>query len=237
LRAISGDRAKFLFDLLSFRRQCAFGQAKQKAMKMAETRQLTRPDARKIGTRRGFDVFAENPSRPTLVSLRSKVIPLETNSDALIVIDEGTGEVLGQGSLGLIKRDRVDRARFIKVYEAGMKQFFQLSSSAASVLGVVYREVMENPNTDRVELNMFKVQRCGLKISDRTYQRSVRELLDKKFLYMSPSEGVYFINVNYVYNGDRFYTATVTDLDEPGRYHHQPLLIQQRVKEDQDGNG
>jgi hypothetical protein len=178
---------------------------------MAETKDLVKTDGLAIKKRRGFDVYSENPSRRPIVSMRSKVIPPEANSNTLVVIDEGSGEVFGHGSLGLIKRERVDRARFIKVYEKGMKEYFKLSSSAASVLGVVFREVMKNPNTDRVELNMFKVQRCGLKMSDRTYQRSVRELLDKKFLYMSPSEGVFFINVEYVYNGDRLYTAKVPD--------------------------
>jgi hypothetical protein len=32
---------------------------------------------------------------------------------------------------------------------------------AASILGVLYREVMENANAERVELNVFKVQKCG----------------------------------------------------------------------------
>jgi hypothetical protein len=72
-----------------------------------------------------------------------------------------------------------DRARLIKVYEAGMKEYFKRSSSAASVLGVVFRGVMENPNIDWIDRNMFKVQHCGLKISERTYQRSVRELQAK----------------------------------------------------------
>jgi len=191
---------------------------------------------KRIGTRRGFDVFAENPTREQQVSMRSKVIPLEANSGALVVVDGGTGEVLGKGSLGLIRRQKVDRARFIKVYEAGMKEWFKLSASATSVLGVVYREVMQNPRTDRVELNMFKVHRCGVKMSDRTYQRSVRELLDKEFLYMSPSEGVYFINCTYVYNGDRLYTASVTDLDESEQYVDELPLIDQKSVRVRDGD-
>ena len=34
-------------------------------------------------------------------------------------------------------------------------------------------------------------------INDRTYQRGVRELLEKEFLYRSPSDGVYFVNIKF----------------------------------------
>lgn len=184
---------------------------------MAEIQQLDKHSVKILGKRRGFEIFTENPSNPTFSS-RQKIIPIG-GGNKILAVDDGTKEVIGTGTLGFINRERADKTRFIKVYEEGMKKWFLLSSSATSVLGVVYKEVLDNPNTDRVELNMFKVQKCGLRISDRTYQRSVRELLDKNFLFMSPSESVYFINVNYIYNGNRLYMATITDLDEEGALH------------------
>ncbi|HEV3237899.1 MAG TPA: hypothetical protein VGZ25_12980 [Gemmataceae bacterium] len=39
-------------------------------------------------------------------------------------------------------------------------------------------------------------------ISDRTYQRGVRELLKKEFLFRSPIDRVFFVNIRFMFNGD-----------------------------------
>ena len=48
-----------------------------------------------------------------------------------------------------------------------------------------------------------KIGEAQLELSERTYQRGVRELLEKEFLFRSPSEGVFFVNIRYMFNGDR----------------------------------
>jgi hypothetical protein len=40
-------------------------------------------------------------------------------------------------------------------------------------------------------------------LTERTYHRGLRELLDRQFLFKSPIDGIYFINVKYMFNGDR----------------------------------
>jgi hypothetical protein len=36
-----------------------------------------------------------------------------------------------------------------------------------------------------------------------TFYRGLRELLDRKFLFRSPFDGMFFVNIRYVFNGDR----------------------------------
>ena len=40
-------------------------------------------------------------------------------------------------------------------------------------------------------------------LNERTFRRGLRELLEKEFLYRSTSDGVFFINIRFMFNGDR----------------------------------
>jgi len=59
----------------------------------------------------------------------------------------------------------------------------------------------EKPGTDKIELSQYFAQDRGL--NERTFRRGLRELLEKEFLYRSTSDGVFFINITYMFNGDR----------------------------------
>jgi hypothetical protein len=64
-------------------------------------------------------------------------------------------------------------------------------------------QLRERPNNDKVEMSFFRARKHNPALVDRTYQRGLRELLDRQFLYRSPSEGVFFVNIQYMFNGDR----------------------------------
>jgi hypothetical protein len=36
-----------------------------------------------------------------------------------------------------------------------------------------------------------------------TYRRGLRELLEKEFLFRSPNPGLFFVNIRFMFNGDR----------------------------------
>lgn len=40
-------------------------------------------------------------------------------------------------------------------------------------------------------------------LAERTYRRRLRELLDKEVIFRSPVEGVFFVNIRCMFNGDR----------------------------------
>jgi hypothetical protein len=52
----------------------------------------------------------------------------------------------------------------------------------------------------------------------------VRELLEKEFLYRSPSDGVYFVNIKFMFNGDRVAFVKSYHLKGASRQQELPLI-------------
>jgi hypothetical protein len=92
----------------------------------------------------------------------------------------------------------VDRTRFVKLFLTGLKAATGLSRAGMSVFELVYNAVRERPGQDTVQLSVLT---SGLKKT--TYYDGLRELLERQFLFRSPYDGTFFINVRYMFNGDR----------------------------------
>jgi hypothetical protein len=120
-----------------------------------------------------------------------------------MLVDGSTGEVLGRGGMGFWVEEEVDKGRFVKLFLDGIKQASGLSKAGIQVFELVYHQVRDNPGTDQIMLNRFMAQDHGMELSERTYHRGVRELLEKEFLFRSPSDGVFFVNIKFMFNGDR----------------------------------
>jgi hypothetical protein len=156
-----------------------------------------------LGEKRGLPVYTTNPSIPAQEDIsRSRRAQIGNDKKGLI-IHEGTGEILGSGGAVVYEWEEVDKERFVKLFLAGVKQAAELSKAGLAIFEVVYNLLRENPNSDKVELNLYVASDQIGDIAERTYQRGLRELLDKEFLYRSPSEGVFFVNIRYMFNGDR----------------------------------
>jgi hypothetical protein len=156
-----------------------------------------------LGEKRGLPVYNANPSIPAEEDIsRSRRAKLG-NDQRDLIIHEGSGEILGTGGAVVYEWEEVDKERFVKLFLAGVKQAAELSRPGLAIFEVVYNLVRENPNSDKVELNLYVASDQIGDIAERTYQRGLRELLDKEFLYRSPSDGVFFVNIRYMFNGDR----------------------------------
>ena len=62
-----------------------------------------------------------------------------------------------------------------------------------------------------------------MEMSERTYQRGLRELLENEFLYRSQSADVFFVNIMYMFNGNRITLAKSYYLKEAGMQGELPL--------------
>jgi hypothetical protein len=156
-----------------------------------------------IGAKRGMPIYETNPSIPNKDQItKSRRTRLGTEQKGL-VIDEGTGEILGRGGAVFYEWEEVDKERFVKLFLSGLKQASGLSKAGLSIFEVVYGQVRERPNADKIELSFYTASKQINGLNDRTYQRGLRELLEKEFLFRSPSDGVFFINIKYMFNGDR----------------------------------
>jgi hypothetical protein len=80
------------------------------------------------------------------------------------------------------------------------KKMNAFKKAGLSVFEWIYMQIIENPNTDRVNLS---TDDPGMPLAKTTFYRGLWELLDRDFLFRTPWEGTYFINVRYLFNGDR----------------------------------
>lgn len=151
-----------------------------------------------VDERYGVPVYQTNPSIPSESEIkRNKRAQIGTETKGLVV-DTGSGEILGHGGAIAYEWEEVDKERFVKLYLAGLKQAAGLSKAGLAVFETVYKQVRERPGQDTVPLDSYSST-----LHPVTYRRGLRELLEKEFLFRSPNPGLFFVNIRFMFNGDR----------------------------------
>jgi len=169
---------------------------------MAEHGQSSRPDKNQVATKRGLPVYRVNPSIPPSNGMATRQKRFEVpGGKAALIVDNSTGELKGIGGMGFWWQEEVDASRFVKLFLDGIKQACNLSKAGMLVFELVYHQMREKPGHDKIELSQYFAHDQGL--NERTFRRGLRELLEKEFLYRSTSDGVFFINIRFMFNGDR----------------------------------
>jgi hypothetical protein len=182
---------------------------------MAEDRQSEHAEV--IATKRGFPIYDRNPSVPSPNGLPTRMRPVKiANGNRAMIIGKDTGELLGDAHAAFFEMQAVDQGQFVKIYLAGIKNTAKLTKAGMQVFEIVYNQMRENPQTDKIELNVYLAKKFSMEMSERTYQRGLRELLENEFLYRSPSADVVFVNIMYMFNGNRITLAKSYYLKETG---------------------
>ena len=156
-----------------------------------------------LRSKRGFIRYEKNPSVPDAQALqtRPKRVKLGDEKKGLVIGE--TGEVLGAGTAVVYEFEEVETTRFVKLYLSGIKQAAGLSKAGLMVFELVYRQLQDNQGTDQIGLSHEQAKRMGLDISERVFRNGIRDLLEREFLYESLVSGLFFINIRYMFNGDR----------------------------------
>ncbi|GHO66542.1 hypothetical protein KSC_054340 [Ktedonobacter sp. SOSP1-52] len=155
-------------------------------------------------TRYGHPIYEVNPSLSEALPVRIRTNKPNKLGGAYMVAP-GTGEVVGRGAFAFVEEKEVDSEQFVKIYLAGLRQYGELSKAGATIFEFVYKEISgrDSKDKDTVTLNFLLAQRWKADLSRRTYERGMNELLEKGFLYRSLAADVYFVNVRFMFNGDR----------------------------------
>ena len=156
-----------------------------------------------IGEKQGMPVYRSNPSIPNAESIRMRKKVRYGDEKKGFVVDTGSGEVISVGGVGFYEFEEVDNTKFVKLFLAGIKQAAGLSKSGLTIFELVYKELQQHPGEDEIKLSYYTASEQLKGLTERTYQRGLRELLDKRFLYRSPSDGVFFVNIRFMFNDDR----------------------------------
>lgn len=155
-------------------------------------------------SRRGKPVYDRNPFVATALAHTKGGVKRITNKagDRMMVVSEATGEIVSTGA-GFWQQQEVDRTQFVKLYVNGVKAFKDLTASGTKVFELLYIEVQKNPGQDRVYLSFHLVDQALTPMSESTFMRGMRELLEKDFIAASTLPGWHFLNPDYMWNGDR----------------------------------
>ena len=123
------------------------------------------------------------------------------------MMDTKTGEIVEQAS-HIVTVKEVDDAQFVKVFREGIAAAYELSRTGQRVFGLILEHYEQEPMTggfaDTIRLAWFGDGLFGEKIgmSQQTYNRGMRELLEKKFIApRSPHE--FWVNPALFFKGDR----------------------------------
>jgi hypothetical protein len=96
---------------------------------------------------------------------------------------------------------QVDSRLFLKVYKVGLVVLSHLSYPGLLVLIEIMNRL--KPHSDKVELKQKEVVRKYKNLRGAGYYKGMCELLEYGVIAKSKEQGVFFINTNMFFNGDR----------------------------------
>jgi hypothetical protein len=140
---------------------------------------------------------------PREVTIKRRYV--RTGSTAELV-NSSTGEVTAVSAIHQVEER--DDAEFVKVFAAGVSAAYDLNRTAQRVFQAVLSEYERTPMTrgfaETVELFWFGNGLSGRDIgmSEKTFQRGLKELLGKGFL-APKSSSLFWVNPSLFFKGDR----------------------------------
>lgn len=152
-----------------------------------------------LKTRRGVALHDKNPFMPD-VSTRTRRVTNKRGD--MMLVNSGTGEV--QSTIaGFWESEEVDSTKFVKLFVQGVKALKELTGAGTKVFEFLYLEVQENIGKDKIFMALSDVDQALTPMSEATYTRGMRELIEKGFIAATPTQGWFWLNPSFVWNGDR----------------------------------
>jgi len=151
--------------------------------------------------KRGVPAYEKNPFwQPTEVKVGKRHIRVAGGRH---ISDEG--ETVEHSGIHIVQE--VDREQFVKLYTKNMRAIFDLPPRALKLLNAVLDTIQQNPNMDAIYLPWFEVQeyneRHNIRLSQTSFHRAMRDLLERGFLAEALAPNKYWINPHLFFNGDR----------------------------------
>jgi len=150
-------------------------------------------------TRRGVAIYDKNPF---MVELTTKTRRVTNKRGDMMLVNSETG-VIQSNIAGFWESEEVDSTKFVKLFVQGVKALKELTGAGTKVFEVLYFRVQENIGRDRVLMALSEVDQTLTPMSEATYTRGMRELIEKGFIAATPTQGLYWLNPSFVWNGDR----------------------------------
>ena len=142
-----------------------------------------------------FLVAADNNTKQSVRKISN------SSGDRHLLVNEGTGEVIA--GAGFWHTQDVDTTQFVKLYVNGVKAFKELSGAGTKVFEVLYTRVQESIGRDFLYISYQEIDQEVSPMSKATFMKGMKELIVKSFLAESMVQNKYYLNPDYMWNGDR----------------------------------
>lgn len=154
------------------------------------------------------------------IEVRNKAVRLSRlGKDDNVVINQTTGEYHGGTHVTTYKK--VDSAQFVKVFTANIALTFGLASAGIKTFSVLLWAVQHKALAkDEIDLDSMmledfleahKENEPAIRLSHPTFKRGLVELEKAKIIAKAMRKGRYYINPNFLFNGDRVAFSTVLE--------------------------
>ena len=131
-----------------------------------------------------------------------------------VIVDNSTGEEL---CTALTTFKRVDQEQFVKLFTQNIALTFDLNSAGIKafnvLLYIVQNKAISKDTVYLGELEKEEFQEIHSipKYSQSTFLRGLKQLVDSQIIAHHTRPGMYFINPNFCFNGDRISFTTILE--------------------------
>jgi hypothetical protein len=164
--------------------------------------------------------YANNPFiEGMVVPIRGQRVQLsKLGSDDNILVNQSTGEVHGTH---ITTYRKVDSEQFVKLFTANIALTFDLKAAGIKAFNVLVWMLQNRAvSRDLVPMDKFALEdfltahddrKPPIKLSQPTFWRGLAELEAAQIVARHVRPGWYFINPNFVFNGDRIAFTTLIE--------------------------
>lgn len=169
--------------------------------------------------------------RDWIVPVKGRQVQLSRlGKDNNILINQSTGEISGTA---VTTYRKVDSEQFVKLFTSNIGLTFDLTAAGIKAFSVLLWAVQHKAiSKDQVDLDVYTLNEFfaanedkKLKLSKETFKRGLRELNTAEIIARTLKPGRFFINPNFVFNGDRVAFTTLIERTDDHNEHQQVIDI------------
>lgn len=158
-----------------------------------------------------------------VIPIKKSAVKVSTmGKDDNVLVNQSTGEVLGTH---VTTYKKVDSEQFLKLFSANIALTFDLKTAGIKAFNVlVFQMQKKGLERDVVPLDKYVLEEFlehqkgltgkALSLSQGTFLRGLAELEKAKIIAKSIRLGWYYINPNFVFNGNRIAFTTLIERDD-----------------------
>tara|TARA_R110000824_G_scaffold17138_1_gene70005 strand:+ start:790 stop:1383 length:594 start_codon:yes stop_codon:yes gene_type:complete len=124
------------------------------------------------------------------------------NSTQIMAAGDRSGQMINKNDAIIWKNKEIkDKRKFIKLYHNGLKDFFGLNRCEMDLIRYIMHRIRKDQDKVAFTYKMLKEESDFS--GDSTITRTLLNLMNKGIIARAETDGIYYINPNIFFNGDR----------------------------------